>query len=129
MLRKFTLNLPSFTKLTSFSSAAFSVSVNPIQERYLTENCIQVNYNDQIIGVYNFIFYFFIFLFRTYFKKRLPYILYVISFGLYFLILALLHRAFSVFIFDKKQRLILQKRSATKITFPSVWTNSCCRFF
>ena len=25
--------------------------------------------------------------------------------------------------------MLLQKRSSTKITFPLVWTNSCCRFF
>ncbi|KAI6190461.1 Isopentenyl-diphosphate Delta-isomerase [Aphelenchoides bicaudatus] len=39
---------------------------------------------------------------------------------------AALHRAFSVFLFDTKKRLILQKRSEQKITFPQVWTNSCC---
>uniref|UniRef100_F1L4A5 isopentenyl-diphosphate Delta-isomerase n=1 Tax=Ascaris suum TaxID=6253 RepID=F1L4A5_ASCSU len=37
-----------------------------------------------------------------------------------------LHRAFSVFLFTNSGSLILQKRSASKITFPSVWTNSCC---
>lgn len=39
---------------------------------------------------------------------------------------ALLHRAFSVFLFDSKGRLLLQKRAASKITFPNVWTNTCC---
>lgn len=38
----------------------------------------------------------------------------------------LLHRAFSVFIFDAQGRLLLQKRAASKITFPNVWTNTCC---
>jgi len=37
-----------------------------------------------------------------------------------------LHRAFSVFLFDKNDRLLLQQRASTKITFPSVWTNTCC---
>ena len=37
-----------------------------------------------------------------------------------------LHRAFSVFLFDSKGRLMLQQRAADKITFPSVWTNTCC---
>ncbi|CAD5218189.1 unnamed protein product [Bursaphelenchus okinawaensis] len=37
-----------------------------------------------------------------------------------------LHRAFSVFLFTPDKKLILQKRSASKVTFPSVWTNSCC---
>lgn len=39
---------------------------------------------------------------------------------------ALLHRAFSVFLFDDQGRLLLQKRASTKITFPNVWTNTCC---
>lgn len=37
-----------------------------------------------------------------------------------------LHRAFSVFLFDPEGRLLLQQRAASKITFPNVWTNSCC---
>nr|ARU08104.1 IDI1 [Gardenia jasminoides] len=38
----------------------------------------------------------------------------------------LLHRAFSVFLFNPKFELLLQQRSATKVTFPLVWTNTCC---
>lgn len=38
----------------------------------------------------------------------------------------LLHRAFSVFLFDSKNRLLLQQRAAEKITFPGMWTNTCC---
>ncbi|KAJ1443564.1 NUDIX hydrolase domain [Sesbania bispinosa] len=38
----------------------------------------------------------------------------------------LLHRAFSVFLFNPKYELLLQQRSATKVTFPLVWTNTCC---
>ncbi|XP_063987865.1 isopentenyl-diphosphate Delta-isomerase 1 [Diachasmimorpha longicaudata] len=37
-----------------------------------------------------------------------------------------LHRAFSVFLFDGQGNLLLQKRSASKITFPSYYTNTCC---
>jgi isopentenyl-diphosphate delta-isomerase type 1 len=38
-----------------------------------------------------------------------------------------LHRAFSVFLFDEATgELLLQKRAASKITFPNVWTNTCC---
>ncbi|KAL0551972.1 hypothetical protein IC582_011065 [Cucumis melo] len=37
-----------------------------------------------------------------------------------------LHRAFSVFLFNNKFELLLQQRSATKVTFPLVWTNTCC---
>ena len=38
----------------------------------------------------------------------------------------LLHRAFSVFLFDTQDRLLLQQRAGSKITFPNVWTNTCC---
>lgn len=38
----------------------------------------------------------------------------------------LLHRAFSVFLFDSSDRLLLQRRASCKITFPDVWTNTCC---
>ncbi|KAL2831673.1 NUDIX hydrolase domain-like protein [Aspergillus pseudoustus] len=38
----------------------------------------------------------------------------------------LLHRAFSVFLFDSQKRLLLQQRASEKITFPDMWTNTCC---
>ena len=38
----------------------------------------------------------------------------------------LLHRAFSVFLFDSSNRLLLQQRASEKITFPDMWTNTCC---
>ena len=37
-----------------------------------------------------------------------------------------LHRAFSVFLFNNEGKLLLQQRASDKITFPSVWTNTCC---
>lgn len=37
-----------------------------------------------------------------------------------------LHRAFSVFLFNSQNQLLLQQRASTKITFPKVWTNTCC---
>ena len=36
------------------------------------------------------------------------------------------HRAFSTFVFDEENKLLLQKRSKEKITFPEYWSNSCC---
>lgn len=39
---------------------------------------------------------------------------------------ALLHRAFSVFIFNEKGELMLQQRAATKYHSPLLWTNTCC---
>lgn len=38
----------------------------------------------------------------------------------------ILHRAFSVFLFNSEGKLLLQQRAKDKITFPSVWTNTCC---
>ncbi|POM71381.1 Isopentenyl-diphosphate delta-isomerase [Phytophthora palmivora] len=37
-----------------------------------------------------------------------------------------LHRAFSVFVFNSKNELLIQKRASEKITFPSFWANTCC---
>ncbi len=38
----------------------------------------------------------------------------------------MLHRAFSIFFFDNKGNLLLQKRAATKYHSAGLWTNSCC---
>ena len=37
-----------------------------------------------------------------------------------------LHRAFSVFLFDDDGRLLLQRRAAGKRLWPGFWSNSCC---
>ena len=37
-----------------------------------------------------------------------------------------LHRAFSVFVLDGKERLLLQRRALGKYHSPSLWTNTCC---
>lgn len=39
---------------------------------------------------------------------------------------AVLHRAFSVFIFNTKGELMLQQRAAHKYHSPLLWTNTCC---
>jgi isopentenyl-diphosphate delta-isomerase len=39
---------------------------------------------------------------------------------------ALLHRAFSVFIFNDKNELMLQQRADHKYHSPRLWTNTCC---
>jgi isopentenyl-diphosphate delta-isomerase len=41
-------------------------------------------------------------------------------------IAGLLHRAFSVFIFNEKGELLLQQRAAQKYHSPLLWTNTCC---
>ena len=37
-----------------------------------------------------------------------------------------LHRAFSIFVFDREKRLILQQRAAGKYHSAGLWTNTCC---
>lgn len=37
-----------------------------------------------------------------------------------------LHRAFSVFVFDSKGRLLLQQRTADKYHSGGLWSNTCC---
>ncbi|HPE43430.1 MAG TPA: isopentenyl-diphosphate Delta-isomerase [Bacteroidales bacterium] len=37
-----------------------------------------------------------------------------------------LHRAFSIFIFNNKNELLLQQRALSKYHTPGLWTNTCC---
>ncbi|GMV36588.1 MAG: hypothetical protein AMXMBFR61_10960 [Fimbriimonadales bacterium] len=37
-----------------------------------------------------------------------------------------LHLAFSLFLFDRRGRVLLQQRSGQKLTWPLHWSNSCC---
>lgn len=37
-----------------------------------------------------------------------------------------LHRAFSIYIFNSQGELLTQQRASTKITWPLIWSNSCC---
>ena len=39
---------------------------------------------------------------------------------------ALLHRAFSVFVFDRNGRLLIQKRNKDKYHSGGLWSNTCC---
>lgn len=74
------------------------------QIRLMNENCIVLDYDDQVVGAGT---------------KKLCHLMTSIDRGL-------LHRAFSVFIFNEKDELLLQQRSDEKITFPGMWTNTCC---
>jgi isopentenyl-diphosphate delta-isomerase len=38
----------------------------------------------------------------------------------------ILHRAFSVFIFNRNNQLLMQKRASGKYHSPGLWTNTCC---
>jgi isopentenyl-diphosphate delta-isomerase len=39
---------------------------------------------------------------------------------------ALMHRAFSVIIFNAEGKMLLQRRALTKYHSPGLWTNACC---
>lgn len=38
----------------------------------------------------------------------------------------ILHRAFSIFIFNEKNEVLMQKRASNKYHSPGLWTNTCC---
>jgi isopentenyl-diphosphate delta-isomerase len=37
-----------------------------------------------------------------------------------------LHRGFSIFLLNTKEQVLLQQRAMSKITWPGVWSNTCC---
>jgi isopentenyl-diphosphate delta-isomerase len=74
------------------------------QIRLMDEVCIVTDNNDIPIGN---------------FSKKICHLMANINKGL-------LHRAFSAFLFDSEDRLLLQQRATEKITFPDMWTNTCC---
>jgi len=70
------------------------------QKEMMEENCIVVDDNDQIIGQESKV--------NCHLNE------------------GELHRAFSVLLFDSNNKLLIQQRADEKITFPSIWANSCC---
>jgi len=79
--------------------------VDDEQARLMEEVCIVVDEDDVVIGSAS---------------KKTCHLTRNIDAGL-------LHRAFSVFLFDPDtKKLLLQQRASEKITFPDMWTNTCC---
>lgn len=75
------------------------------QIRLMDEVCIVLDYNDNAIGTAS---------------KKDCHLMTNIDKGL-------LHRAFSTFLFHpESKKLLLQQRATEKITFPDMWTNTCC---
>lgn len=80
------------------------VSARGLQEAALAERCMVINENDHVIGDAS----------KQDCHKLQP------DGSL------ILHRAFSVFLFNSQNELLLQKRSPQKITFPGYVSNTCC---
>lgn len=75
------------------------------QIRLMDEVCIVLDYDDKAIGTAS---------------KKDCHLMTNIDKGL-------LHRAFSTFLFHpESKKLLLQQRASEKITFPDMWTNTCC---
>eukprot|EP00088_Acartia_fossae_P067177 TRINITY_DN836_c0_g1_i3.p1 TRINITY_DN836_c0_g1~~TRINITY_DN836_c0_g1_i3.p1 ORF type:complete len:263 (-),score=29.71 TRINITY_DN836_c0_g1_i3:726-1478(-) len=87
----------------SLSQSTASSKLDPVQESLLQEPCILVDEKDNIIGQAS--------------KRECHATVNGTS---------PLHRAFSLFIFNDNGELLLQRRSDSKITFPGMWTNTCC---
>ncbi|KAH7883570.1 NUDIX hydrolase domain-like protein [Phlebopus sp. FC_14] len=78
---------------------------DPEQSRLMDERCILVDEEDNVIGAMD---------------KKTCHLMENINKGL-------LHRAFSAFVFRPSDgKLLLQQRASEKITFPDMWTNTCC---
>ena len=75
-------------------------SYDVMQAAMMEESCIQVDSSDNIIG---------------------PISKFIAHRGN-----GVLHRAFSVLLFNEDNQLLIQKRSNDKITFPGFWANTCC---
>lgn len=75
------------------------------QLQLLAEQCILVNEKDEAVGSAS--------------KKECHLWENISSKGL-------LHRAFSVILFNAEKEMLIQQRSEAKITYPNHWTNACC---
>jgi len=81
-----------------------AAEVDAEQNRMMEEECILVDWDDKPVGSAT---------------KRVCHKVPAIREGM-------LHRAFSVFLFNSAGELLLQQRAGCKITFPLRWTNTCC---
>ncbi|KAI0735139.1 Isopentenyldiphosphate isomerase [Earliella scabrosa] len=86
-------------------SIDLSAGYDPEQTRLMEERCILVDEEDNALGAAD---------------KKTCHLMENINKGL-------LHRAFSAFVFRPSDgKLLLQQRASEKITFPDMWTNTCC---
>ena len=85
---------------SSAGNRSSDAALDPFQESLLKEQCILVNENDEELGSAS---------------KRTCHLKDNVTQK------APLHRAFSLFIFNKDNQLLLQQRSDTKVTFPGIF--------
>jgi isopentenyl-diphosphate delta-isomerase len=104
ILRLFPEINTELTAQTARSQDADLAGYDEEQIRLMDEVCIVLDENDVPIGSAS---------------KKVCHLMENINKGL-------LHRAFSCFLFDSQNRLLLQQRASEKITFPDLWTNTCC---
>ncbi|GAB2287145.1 Isopentenyl-diphosphate Delta-isomerase II [Dionaea muscipula] len=91
---------------TAMANADVDAHMDAVQRRLMFDDeCILVDENDHVVG---------------HDSKYNCHLMEKIDAG------KSLHRAFSVFLFNSKYELLLQQRSSKKVTFPLVWTNTCC---
>ncbi|KXN90039.1 Isopentenyl-diphosphate Delta-isomerase [Leucoagaricus sp. SymC.cos] len=96
---------PAVTAAKAYLATVDLSSYDPEQSRLMKERCILVDENDNGIGAVD---------------KKTCHLMENINKGL-------LHRAFSAFVFRPSDgKLLLQQRASEKITFPNMWTNTCC---
>ena len=91
-------------RMTTTSTGHSLDQLDQRQVDLLNEACILVDENDNVIGSES---------------KKICHLMENINKGL-------LHRAFSVMIFNSKNEFLLTQRSDVKITFPNYYTNTCC---
>jgi len=105
--------MSSYTKEPIASSTAHTGKLASIdlsgydfeQAKLMDERCIVVDENDRPLGALD---------------KKTCHLMENIDKGL-------LHRAFSAFVFHPTTgKLLIQQRATEKITFPDMWTNTCC---
>ncbi|XP_065175791.1 isopentenyl-diphosphate Delta-isomerase 1-like [Sycon ciliatum] len=90
--------------LTTTSRMADTIA-DPTQRKLMQEQCLLVDENDEIVGHAS----------KLDCHRRVN----IEANGM-------LHRAFSVFLFNSKGELLLQERADSKVTFPGYVTNTCC---
>jgi len=99
-----TLNKFSASKAFSTSASVNLSQYDPSQTKLLDESLILLDREDKVVGKISKIDGHQ----NTYNRTGNP------------------HRAFSVFLLNQDNQLLIHQRSKKKITFPSLWTNSCC---